>query len=301
MGPGVTSIQMLSTPLLSRRLPTTTALLSLLLVSALVMLGAGCSGEDARTGPPDDGWGPGDGDGSGGDGGKGGGGGAGKGDGGDGGAGGNGGDAGESDAGDASPDGDVEYPPADVACEWDVAFRSNGLSFIFPTAQALGHRIGAFLVDPDEHRFVLALRGSKGKSADGAISAAVINAGLYSFPGASKKPTMTSFSLAQGRFESGTQTTGFLNFRDEEKEISLHLTDIQVSSFTQAGCQQILATVDATLPANPANAGTQIRSGGSLHTLADLAGMKDGKGNYTNVPIRFLMVGEATSFDFASL
>lgn len=296
-------IQMLSTALLSRRLRTTTALLTLLLVPASVMLGAGCSGADTRTGPPDDGWGGEAGDGSGGDGGKDGGGGTGKGDGGSGGgAGGIGGDAGESDGGDASPDdADIEYPPADMACEWDVAFRSSEITFVFPTARALGREIGAFLADPDEHRFVLAVRGSKGKDADGAISAADIKSGLYSFPGTTKKPTLTTFSLAQGRFDSAVQTSGFLVFQDEEKkEKVLHLTEIQVSSFTQSNCQQVLATVDATLPV-PDNAGIQILSGGRWHTLADLAGMKDDKGNYTNVAIRFMLIGEATSFDFSSL
>lgn len=283
---------------------STTALLSLLLPAAMT-LGAGCSGEDARTGPPDNDWGAGAGDGSGGEGGEGGAGGSGKGDGGaeggNGGAGGNGADAGESDAGDAAPDGDLEFPPADVPCEWDVAFRSSGISFIFPTAPALGREIGAFVADPDEHRFVLALRGSKGKNADGAISAADIEGGIYSFLNTTRKPTLTTFSLAQGRFDSAAQTAGFLVFRDEEKEIALHLTDIQVSAFTQSDCQQVLATVDATLPATPTNLGFQIRSGGSYHTLADLAGMKDKKGNYTNVAIRLMLVGEATSFDFSSL
>lgn len=212
-------------------------------------------------------------------------------------------DAGNGEEGDASPDGADEYPPGDVACEMNVAFLSRSLSFIDPTAPGLGRVLGPFLANPRSHSFVLALRGSKGADADGAASAATAQDGIYSFPVGSQKPTLVSVSLAQGRFQSEVQTSGFLTFQDEEtsNHKTLHLTNIQFSSFTKNDCQEVVAIVNATLPAEPQQAGMQIVSEGKPHTLADLAGMKEGPDKFVNVPISFVLVGEATSFEFSSL
>jgi len=276
--------------------------LSLLVPAMLVALPA-CSGDDDRVGPPaeieqpgDDAGGAG---GSGGDGTDGG-----NGDGGDGGdvvddAGPDGPDDVDPDAGETGGDGG--YPPGDSVCERDVAFRSSSISFVFPTAEALGRTIEQFLSDPDDHQFVLALRGSKGANADGAISAAEIASGIYSFLGGPQKPLPTSVSLAQGRFDSEAQATAFLRFQDEAKTVTIELQDVRFTGFTQGDCQQVFAVVDATIP--QAQAGLPIRAGDTTHTLGDIAGMKaQGNDNtYVSVGIRFLMMGEATSFDFSSL
>lgn len=275
--------------------------LSLLVPVMLAALPA-CSGDDDRVGPPAEIEQPGDD--AGGAGGNGGGGvDGGNGDAGDGG-GGEVDDAGGDDAGDADADpgetgGDGGYPPSDSVCEHDVAFRSNSISFVFPTAEALGRTIEQFLSDPDDHQFVLALRGSKGADADGAISAADLSSGVYSFPVGAHKPLSTSVTLAQGRFDSDTQTTAFLKFQDEVKTVTIQLQNVQFTGFTQGDCQQVVAVVDATIP--QVEAGSPIRAGDVTHTLGDLAGMKGNDGEYMSVGIRFLMMGEATSFDFSSL
>lgn len=211
----------------------------------------------------------------------------------------------EGDAGDASPDGPVEYPVSDVACERDVAFRSSSISFVSPTALAFGRELEQFLAEPagpNSYSFVLTLRGSKKANADGAISAATTNQeGSYVFPVGPQKPTLVPVSLKQGSFASEVQVSGFLTFKDWEqgKNKTIHLVNLQFSAFTRADCQEVVAIIDATLPVS--EAGKEIWSDGQPHTVGDLAGMKDGNGNWASVPIRFVMRAEATNFDFSSL
>lgn len=273
------------------------------IASAALFVSVGCSGEDApgQVVPegelePNDG--------SGGAGGRPGDGGAGA-----GGGGGNVDGGGELDAGEDAEPGDaeadspelpVEFPPADVACGRDVAFRSNSISFVPPTDFRLGPVIEPFLADADQYQFVLALRGSKGANADGALSAAEIDGYDYAFPTGSYKPTLASVTLSQGRFESTAQQTGFLGFQDGEKSRTIQLQNVRFTAFTQGDCQQVVAMVDATIPNTPANTGLQIRSGGKDYTLGDIAGMKDGS-VYNSADVRFVMLGDATSFDFSSL
>lgn len=279
--------------------------LSLALVaSAALLFNASCSGEDSRAQAPEGEVDPGAG-GSGGDGG-----GSGSKDAGsdadggklDGGGGGSidGGDGAPGDAEADSPELPVDIPPSDVACDRDVAFRSNSISFIPPTDQRLGPVLEPFLADADQYKFVLALRGSKGAHSEGALSAAEVEGYDYVFPAGVYKPSLASVTLSQGRFDSTDQQTGFLTFQDENKGRTIQLQNVRFTAFTQHGCQQIVAMVDATISNVPTNTGLQIYSGGQDHTLGDIAGMHDGK-TYTSVAIRFVMLGDATNFDFSSL
>ena len=145
---------------------------------------------------------------------------------------------------------------------------------------------------------MLALRGSKGADADGAISAADVSEGIYSFPVGAHKPLPTSVTLAQGRFDSEPQMTSFLSFQDDSKTVTIQLQDVQFTAFTQGDCQQAIVVVDATIP--QFQAGVPIQAGGQGYTLGELAGMQS-SGGYVSVGIRFLVTAEATSFDFSSL
>ena len=273
------------------------------LVPVLALVAVGCSADDDRASPQGDLETPGvdaGGKGGGDDGGS------------DGGAGdndgGGGGSNGDDDAGpdaevdgspsDGAPDGDEGYPPSDSVCDRDVAFRSNSISFVFPTNEALGRAIERFLSDPDSHHYVLALRGSKGADADGAISAADVSEGIYSFPVGAHKPLPTSVSLSQGRFDSGTQGQSFLIFQDEVRTVTIQLQDVRFTAFTQGNCQQAIVVVDATIP--QFQAGVPIQVDGASRYLHELAGMRSESG-YVSVGIRFLVTAEATSFDFSSL
>lgn len=290
-------------PISSRQGPRL-SFLGLLLPLSLAVIG-GCGGEDAAVGlPDDDGTGvtPGDANGAG-AGGHGGAGGSGN----TGGAGGGDIDAGLDgaidDAGDVDPDAPIEYPVSDTACERDVAFRANSVVFIPPTAPAFAREVGAFLADFDsgldennrQPPFILAVRGSKGADADGAISVAE---GNYEFSSHVPKPTPAKVSLLQGRFDSEEQAKGVLSVMHDQGTVDINLVNLRFSAFTQSDCQQVVATVDATLPAG--EGGKAIWSGSDRLSLGELAEMGDKPDNYQNVSLRFVLIGDATSFDFTS-
>lgn len=207
------------------------------------------------------------------------------------------GDGGEVDGGPA--DAAIEFNASDIACASDVAFKSGGVSFIFPTAVRFAQQVGQFLTDPATHDLMLVMRGSKGEAADGALSFVTMNGSSdWEFP-FSQKPQLAPVSITQGRFgTTSPQAIGFLKFHDDAGDVYLELDQLSFSAFTQNGCQQMVATVDAILPGTQAS--KVIQAGGQSYTVGDLADMAS-NGQFLSVPIRFVVVGDASNFAFSSL
>ena len=218
-------------------------------------------------------------------------------------------DATPGDAGDSSVDGDAggpdgahgdgaPFPPSDIACNKNVAFRSNSVSFVFPTPTPFATAIGQFTNDPTTHSFTLVLRGvGAPASADGAISATEPNAQHDQVFPLGEKPVPVAVQVEAGKFATtSAQDLAFLRFRDDSGDFDLELSGVTFTAFTQSGCTQEIALVDAAIAASQYRKTVTIA--GQQHTIAELAGLGDAG---ALVQLRLVVVGEAINFDFSSL
>jgi hypothetical protein len=178
------------------------------------------------------------------------------------------------------------------------------MSFVTPTPQPLGQALSELAYDQSLHPIsvILSAKGGVASATIGISATADNGMGLQVFPAATQ-PTFVPALLSYGSFQTGSpQTTGTLHLVDMLGPLDIELVNISVTATTSSSCSNIVAILNAGIPASESGKTLHLKAGNS--TIAEL-GAGNGGGEKDAGPVaisvRAFFSAETMSFDFTSL